>query len=237
MPCDLLFKDFKTRLETLEHFLQKPLAQAKDGAVSQEGLDQTRAYVVSVYAETETFIEAISLALQLRVLDFVSLVETEVNDKKKIAKSTAQDGRKYLLPLVDGDKNKRKEFELILSCKILPKDLNVEGVFKYLRSQLKSRIKNLDANNSLNKSDMAKMFDKSGYDTENDFFELRNDLNILTTRRCQFAHQGIVSAVNDYIRKEIQPATVIYEPDPKSEKELASKVIINIRKLIDGLPL
>jgi len=218
---------YHNRLKSLEHLIENGIASSKKStALPDRELDKTKAFVVLAYAETEEFVEACSLHLIGKIEGFVEELKSEIVKGKPVSNFKAADVIKKCTPLLVGGDKKKKE-EIVAICSLKPvKDAKVANqAFALIISRLTDKRNEVRQNNGLNQRDLTKLFDRLGFETEDRFIDLRNDLDILTTKRSEFAHTGagyLISAIKDL-------------PDPVSVQKLVKQVAVHIEDFVNKL--
>jgi hypothetical protein len=233
--CHELLADLEERLRRLENnHLPHAIARAKTGdLLTEPHLDSTRAFVVAAYAETETFMESISLMLLKHLERKVRELEGEIAQERRTSRQLV-DSCQQSLKLLLGSKL-ASELDQILSTKKVSQKVDTDAVFKTLRGKIKSSTDDIAHNHGLLASDLQKLFDRIGCDTKTTFITLRNELTILNTRRSQFAHSGVAQKIASFLQATLPPVQPVYLPDPQSERQLVIRIAYELRSFITGV--
>lgn len=202
-----------------------------------EIIDLVKSYVVLAYGETEEFVEILSLAHIDHIVRNLDWLEVTVKSNAKIKKA-----ERVILEELVGDffADDVKKYNLFL--KILSNDSKVKAdeairLIAATISRFKSMRKDVFYNNGLNSEDLEKLFDRVGFDTINRFIDLRNDLNILTFKRCRFAHTGIRNSNSEIQANMPDTIAVSYDPLAKEETKKISQIARHLTDFVDKLVL
>ncbi len=192
-------------------------------------LDKTKAFVILSYAETEEFIESCSLCLINSIEGFSTRLKPELRKGKPVVSSEFAGALKRCFGALLTNDSRKKDLLDVCSMKPVADVKVVARAFAYASSCLNAKRNEVSKNNGLNKADMSKLFDKLGFDTEANFIDLRNNLDILTTKRSRFAHTGLGYSVS----------AVTEQPDPINERNFVRRLSADISKFVaalDALP-
>ncbi|WGS50152.1 hypothetical protein LFL96_01185 [Paraburkholderia sp. D15] len=215
---------YQRRLKSLEHLIEGGVGISKRGEpLPEKELDKTKAFVILAYAETEDFIEGCSLYLIATIEELSVRIKGELKKGKPVSnKQFAGTLKGCFGKLVPSQDRRRKD--LLDVCAMKPVvDINAANqAFAFARACLAAKRNEVGKNNGLNKADLSKLFDKLGFDTEENFVNLRNDLDLLTTKRSGFAHTGA-----GYL---VSAAQLL--PDPIAERNFVQQLSRGIEEFV-----
>jgi hypothetical protein len=197
--------------------------------------DFVKSYIVLVYGETEEFVETLSLAHFDHIIKHLELLQNKFLSGNKINKANKKIFSQVLGPLVNNDSKKSQMLMSILSNETKSNYEACKKLLASLISNLKSMRKDVFYNNGLNAKDLEKLFDRSGFDTINRFIDLRNDLNILTFKRCRFAHTGIRNAASEIQSNMPDAIAVTYLPTAREETKKINQIARQLTDLVTEL--
>ena len=139
-------------------------------------------------------------------------------------RTTAEQLGKTLKVLITDNKDVKQILVRLTNAKpITAKEFGT--LARLARSKIKAKRKEISQNNSLNSTELSKLFDRKEFDTEDRFVDLRNDLDRLTQLRGIYAHTGIGHVV----------AGIRAVPSPSNSKELVMRLIVEIEELMASL--
>lgn len=236
---NLSLKAYKTRLNFLAKEFVNPaivFEEKNPTAIAPDYIiDLVRAYVVLVYAETEELVEILSLSHLNYLTRHLEWLKIQFSSGRKFDKPTRIILVDIFPPLFHADEKKKRLSIEIIDNKLSQNKETYAKLIDSMINSLKNTKRNIFNNNGLNSTDIDKLFDKNGFETATEFFELRNDLNILTFKRCRFAHTGKVNPDSE-IQKNM-PCTISIGYIPRATEEIKNtqKIFNYLEKLVHKL--
>ena len=213
---------YEQRVRSLEHLVLGPIKKVKSGvSLDYKELDNTKAYTILAYAESEHFVEYLANGVLEIIGSYLDALEAEIPNLETSGhklNAGVLDRASGFLEKLDVKKGEQKNVEQLLQGKKLAKSFPLKHTLDVLRGRLRSRTSDIKANNGLNIADMSKLFDRAGFETEKKYSALRGRLELLTKQRSRFAHTG-----------EIFFAEGVRElPDPGTQQELVKLISIDL---------